>query len=398
MRFEAKQSFFLLVLMMIGAFIVSCGDDDEEIEMMTQEEVVLSTRAEGPPVKLRERIDPPLSSFPEGIQHSIPLEDIVFPGVPVDVIYALTDPKSVPADSPEASYLKDTDRVLGITINRKSRAYPIKILNWHEVLNDQIFGAPVLITFCPLCGTGITFDPQFDKSRRHIFGVSGYLYNSDLLLYNRETHEEWYWHEDKTTTLWSQILGEAVIGPFTGIKLKTIPTTHTTWKEWRTMHPDTTVMSEDTNFPAHYDFNPYEGYDPEAGAPFHVTNEDARLPNNALVHGLNLNGEQKVYPLAILEEQQVVNDRLGGVALLIVTTPGSRTVRIYNRKGHRFSGDFNRIVDEKGHQWEFREEILRNSVTGEVLKRVSGGMDSFWFGWVAFFPNTLIYDAVGTIK
>jgi hypothetical protein len=160
------------------------------------------------------------------------------------------------------------------------------------------------------------------------------------------------------------------------------------------MHPDTTVMSENTNFPAHYDFNPYEGYDPANGAPFHVTNEDARLPNNVLVHGLNLNEEQKAYPLAILEEQQVVNDRLGGVALLIVTTPGSRTVRVYDRKGHRFSGRFDRVVDERGHRWEFREEILRNSVTGEVLKRVSGGTDSFWFGWVAFFPNTHIYGAV----
>ena len=151
--------------------------------------------------------------FPDGVKHSLPLNEIL-PGDPLkDGIPALTNPTTVPANA--ADYLNDTDLVLGITINGESRAYPLRILNWHEIANDMLGGKPLAVTFCPLCGTGIALDPVVDGEAIE-FGVSGLLHNSDLLMYDRGTD---------TPSLWAQAPGKAVVGPRTGTLLDLLPIT-----------------------------------------------------------------------------------------------------------------------------------------------------------------------------
>ena len=163
---------------------------------------------------------------------SLPPEEIIRGGPPRDGIPALTDPKMIAAG--DANFLKPADRIVGITLKGQSRAYPISILNWHEIVNDNIDGQQYAVTYCPLCGTAVAFDATIDGDSTE-FGVSGLLYNSDVLLYDRDTE-----------SLWSQILSEAVSGERIGSKLTLLPVSHTTWRDWREKHPDTLVLSDDT--------------------------------------------------------------------------------------------------------------------------------------------------------
>ncbi|MCH8156388.1 MAG: DUF3179 domain-containing protein, partial [Nitrospinae bacterium] len=167
-------------------------------------------------------------------KHSIPLDDIYDGGPGKDGIPAIMRPKFVSAEEADRGMLKNNDRVIGLVLKGKARAYPIKILNWHEIVNDRMAGHSIVITFCPLCGTGMIFDAML-KGRKMTFGVSGLLYQSDMLLYDHQTE-----------SLWSQIKSEAVTGPLTGARLKLLASTQTTWKQWKQKHPATQVLSDQT--------------------------------------------------------------------------------------------------------------------------------------------------------
>jgi len=136
----------------------------------------------------------------------------------------------------QAGFLKDSDRILGVSYKGESRAYPIRILNWHEIVNDKIQGDAIAVTYCPLCGSGIVYNANIN-GESYEFGVSGLLYNSDMLLYDRETE-----------TLWSQILAKAVSGKLVGTELEIIQSSHTSWKAWKEKHPDSKVLSLKTGY------------------------------------------------------------------------------------------------------------------------------------------------------
>ena len=146
----------------------------------------------------------------------VPLEDILSGGPPRDGIPSIDSPKFVSAA--EVDWLFSNSRVLGLEINGVVRAYPLAILNWHEIVNDTVGGVPLAITYCPLCGTGMAFRRDF-KGTVTTLGVSGLLYNSDLLLYDRQSE-----------SLWSQVMGQAVSGPRKGEKLIPVPIEHTPGK------------------------------------------------------------------------------------------------------------------------------------------------------------------------
>ena len=177
-------------------------------------------------------------------RHSIPLEEIKDGGPGKDGIPAIMKPKF---HSAKEAPLKPQDRVLGLVLNGEAKAYPINILNWHEIVNDRVGGQNVVVTFCPLCGTGMVFDGTI-AGKRSTFGVSGYLYQSDMLLYDH-----------KTESLWSQIKREAVTGPMMGQHLTLLPSIHTTWANWRKQFPETRVLSEDTGHRRDYDRDPLCG-------------------------------------------------------------------------------------------------------------------------------------------
>lgn len=273
---------------------------------------------------------------------SIPPEQILRGGPPRDGIPAIDDPHF--ESSSEAGWLQDGDMVIGVERNGIARAYPISILNWHEIVNDDFGGEPVLVTFCPLCGTGIVFSPP----RGGDFGVSGLLYNSDVLLYDRETE-----------SLWSQILAEAVTGERKGERLAVIPSRHVRWASWRERWPGTEVLSRDTGFARDYGRDPYSGYDRSAQVFFPLANIDQRsgLHPKERVLGIEVGGGSKAYPYSALAErgEESFADRVGG-----------EEVRIH--------------WDQAGPAaWASRE--------GEELPAVTG----FWFAWYAFHPDTEVF-------
>ena len=263
-------------------------------------------------------------------------------GPPRDGIPSIDQPRYVPAGQ---ANLRDTDRVLGIARNGIVRAYPVRILNWHEIVNDQLGGEPIAITYCPLCGTGMAFNARV-KGRELSFGVSGLLYNSDVLL-----------HDRTTGSLWSQIMARAITGPLKGTALTTVPLTHTTWADWRTRHPQTEVLSTDTGHVRDYASDPYSGYDKVSRLIFDVQHRDARVPLKEWVLGLRLDGASKAYPFSTLERRADARGRL-------IDSLAGRRVEIRYDRLHRSAEAFD--------------------ADGRPLPAVM----AYWFAWVAFHPGT----------
>ncbi|MDQ6959106.1 MAG: DUF3179 domain-containing protein [Mariprofundaceae bacterium] len=267
----------------------------------------------------------------------IPESDILSGGPPKDGIPALTFPKVEPGILGN-TWLNDDDFILGIVVNGYARAYPVRILNWHEIVNDRIQKKTFVITYCPLCGSGMAFDT------RDQFGVSGLLYQSDVLLYDK-----------KTETLWSQLMMQAVAGPRMGETLKLMPLTHTTWKAWHKRHPDTTVLSRHTGYYRDYNRDPYGDYGKSRGIYFPVRNKDDRLHPKAWVIGLELDGDFRAWDISAIKQTGEVRETWNHHQLIV-----------RNRKG---------IVE------------IVDASTGKRLNNVV----LYWFAWVAFHPDTSLY-------
>ena len=221
------------------------------------------------------------------------------------------------------------------------------------------------------------------------FGTSGMLYRSNKLMYDRATE-----------TLWHQFRGEPVVGPLagSGIELKILPNVLTTWGEWLTEHPDTTVISNDTGvYPADFytpeeDFaSIYYSYRTDPGTMFPVAGIGDGLPIKEQVFGLTFNGESRAYQRSVLRHFPVLNDAVGGQDAVIVTVAGGG-VRAYERDGREFQiGPGGQLQDDRDLEWKVLEEALENaSDPAERLERLPS-RDAYWFGWHAFYPDTDIY-------
>jgi len=178
----------------------------------------------------------------------IPRTEIRCGGLPQDGNPAISNPRIVPAS--RATFLTDSSRVIGVTVDGASRAWPTSVLNYHEIINDRIGGDPLAVTSCPLCDSATAFDRRIKTGQRE-FGVSGMLYNSSVLMYDRGGRDE---------SLRSQLRGEAVSGPLSGEVLKLLRVELTSWQSWRMAHPETTVMSTDTGHRRDYRRSPSERY------------------------------------------------------------------------------------------------------------------------------------------
>lgn len=277
----------------------------------------------------------------------IPIAAIERGGPPRDGIPALDAPRFTAVA--QTHWLKPQDRVLGIHHNGVARAYPVAILNWHEIVNDRIGGKPVAVTYCPLCGSGVAFSAHLEERDLH-FGVSGLLYNSDVLLYDRETE-----------SLWSQILGKAISGKLAGAALERIPLLHTTWQDWRDRFPQGEVLSTETGFRRDYSRNPYQGYEGSRRIWFSVSGQDERLHPKAWVIGVEIEGAFKAYPfdeLALTNGE--VSDTLGGEA-----------ITLHYDSAHRSAW----VTDAQG--------------------KTIAAVTAYWFAWQAFHPDTALFTANG---
>jgi len=276
-------------------------------------------------------------------QHSVPLDQILSGGPPKDGIPAILKPVFIKAA--EAGFLNEQDRILGLVEGGEAKAYPIKILNWHEIVNDTLAGNPVVVTYCPLCGTGIGFYPVV-KGRSLTFGVSGLLYQSDMVMYDHQSE-----------SLWSQISMEAIAGPMTGAKMTHIFLEHTTWGEWRRAHPATQVLSTKTGFFRDYNRDPYLGYAQRIDLMFPTTHTDSRFHSKEWVLGLEVRGIFKAYPFAELKQvKSPLQDQVNGKRILVLYNPGAVSASV-------------------------------TDTSGKSLPSVM----AFWFAWYAFHPDTEVF-------
>ena len=218
-------------------------------------------------------------------------------------------------------------------------------MNFHEIVNDEFDGHPVVVTFCPHCGSGIAFNAMIEGERR-TFGVSGLLYNSDVLLYDRQSE-----------TLWSQILSEAVAGHLAGQKMEIIQTFNTSWKNWKDQYPNRLVLSTNTGFSKDYTIDPFPEYYNSEKVWFPVVNENDAMHPKAKILGLEIKGKYKAYPFSELRKSKgIIKDVVSGQDLLIH----------YNKK------------EESAYITDTDNRIITSTTL-------------FWFAWVAFHPDTMIY-------
>jgi hypothetical protein len=279
--------------------------------------------------------------------HSIPLDEISDGGPGKDGIPSIDNPHFLTVEEADQALMRNEDRILGFISNDQARAYPIKILNWHEIVNDRVDGNPVVISFCPLCGTGMIFDALV-KNRNLKFGVSGLLYQSDMLLYDHQTE-----------SLWSQIKSEAVTGPMTGTRLKLLPSTHTNWGAWKKKYPHTRVLSDQTGFKRSYDRDPYQGYESNSRLMFDVSLKDSKYHPKEKVIGIELGGKVKAYAFSEL-----------------------------SRTRSPVKDIFNKIPIQIHYDRKTKTAVIRDSKNNELPSVVG-----FWFAWYAFHPTTKVFVA-----
>lgn len=277
---------------------------------------------------------------------TIPADEIFQGGPPRDGIPAIDAPVFIAADDAAADFLRDEDIVIGVEVDGVARAYPTRILVWHEIVNDTIGETAFAVTYCPLCGTAMVFDRTIDGAARR-FGVSGLLYQSDVLMYDRESD-----------SLWSQLAMRAVSGDAAGAgaTLKWLPAEHLTWAAWRARHPQGEVLSTETGYRRDYNGNPYADYFSREETMFPVPRHREEFSNKTWVIGVVINGEAKAYPIDALPPAQRVDDEVGGRRIQVEYHPKNR------------------------------QPIVRGD-NGEALPAVL----VFWFAWQAFYPATAVW-------
>jgi hypothetical protein len=331
------------------------------------------------------RIDPRMGSFfGPGIRAHIRLDEVEWGGVSVNGIPPLGYPLHVPA--PEARYLGEKDVVFGIALNGEMRAYPKRILAWHELARDRLGGVELTIVYCTLCGTVIPYGSEAGGVRR-TFGTSGLLYRSNKLMFDEET-----------MSLWSSAEGRPVIGPLagSGLELRDYPVVTTTWREWRSAHPETTVLSPETGFVRDYaEGAAYRDYFATDRLMFTVPRTDPRLRNKDEVLALLVSppegGARR--PLAFaadfLRRERLLALSFAGRELVVVTTPDGAN-RVYEKGPHRFTRVLadGRLENAEGRRFRIEEDALR-AEDGQppVLPRLPARR-AFWFGWFAQFSDT----------
>lgn len=298
----------------------------------------------------------------------------------------------------DVKFLKDREPVIAIEIDGDARAYPVQILTWHEIVNDTIGGDPVTVSYCPLCNSAIAYDRRLGE-RILDFGTSGMLYNSALVMYDRQTE-----------SLWSHFSAEAIAGALTGQELTRHPTAMVGWAEWRDAHPDGLVLSRETGHDRDYGRNPYIGYDDVSQAPFLFQGDnDGRLQAKVRVVGIRDGEDAVAVQLEPLLEQGVVEVRLGAQNLVVWAKAGTAsaldTGEIADGRDVGTTGAFVAEVDgerlgferkgevfrdkQTGSSWNVLGEAIHGPLAGTQLRRVSH-VDTFWFAWAAFLPETKV--------
>lgn len=279
----------------------------------------------------------------DGVKYIVDPDKIISGGPPKDGIPSIDKPKFVSVEEAD-KWIQDNELVLAIIYKGVKRVYPLQIMVWHEIVNDNIAQDPLLITYCPLCGSGIAYERKINGEEVE-FGTSGKLYNSNLVMYDR-----------KTDTYWTQIDGLAVVGELTGTRLTPVSIDTVVWRDWKKSNPESLVLSQDTGFERAYGKDPYGSYYETSFLFFPVENRDDRVHPKTVVFGIKVDGIFKAYKEEDLKELKVIEDTVNGIKIK-VERDGAGVVKIIN------------------------------TVTGEEIVKER----DFWFAWYAFHPDTQLY-------
>jgi hypothetical protein len=329
--------------------------------------------------------------------------EIISGGVPPDGIPPIDNPRFIEPGA--VDFLAPTEPVVAVEVNDVAKAYPVRILMWHEIVNDEFDGVPVVVTYCPLCNTGISFRRPTIDGEILDFGTSGKLYRSNLVMYDRQTN-----------SYWPQAFGRAVVGPLLGKELEPVATRLLSWADWRIAHPDGLVLSQRTGHVRQYGSNPYVGYEDEERPPLFTGDPDPRL--RPTEHVLGFSGSETIaFPYSELERLAdggvaAVNRTVGGERIAVFWKAGTVSAldaarirmsadvgaaaayvpRIDGRQ-LTFTVDGGRILDElTGSTWTIAGQAIDGSLAGRRLE-VALALDGFWFTWAAFHPETEIFRA-----
>lgn len=338
-------------------------------------------------------------------RHSVSLSEFQAGGPPRDGIPPVDAPRYVSLTEAD-TWLEAREPVIAVALAGTARAYPLQIMIWHEIVNDELAGRPLLVTFCPLCNTAIAFDRRLAPDGPvYDFGTTGNLRLSDLVMWDRQT-ESW----------WQQLTGEAIVGELTGARLTPLPAQIIGWDAFKRAYPEADVLSRETGVDRPYGENPYPGYDDIDSSPFLFTGEsDGRLAPMERVVGVERAGATVAYSFAALAETGVINDRLDGLDVAIFYAPGARSAldaaTIAGSRDVGQAGVFSRVVDgrtltfrpagngrftdeETGTIWDITGQSQEGPLAGRRLEPLPHTV-VFWFAWAAAYPKTRLWSPPG---
>jgi hypothetical protein len=394
----------LAVIVGLGLLAAACGSDADtssgtaptqrsgsagESTGTTVDQVAASPREDVPSAL----DDPDDKSFPAPL---VDPDDLRSGGPPPDGIPAIDQPTFLPTD--KVDFLDDVEPVMALQIGDDARAYPMQIMTWHEIVNDTVDGVPVAATYCPLCNTAIAYDRRLGD-RVLDFGTSGMLYNSALVMYDRQTE-----------SLWSHFTAQAIVGHLAGEELDLYPVAIVSWADWRDAHPDGLVLSRDTGHERDYGRNPYPGYDDVNSPAFLFDGEvDDRLAAKERVVGIERDGDAVAVLLDELSGRGVLEVEVGGTELVVWVEPGTASaldsgslaagkdvgasgVFVPAADGRELSfepADDGFVDDQTGTRWNVLGHAVEGPLAGAALEPVVH-VDTFWFAWGSFLPETRI--------
>ena len=404
------------MLTMFGALALvaaACGAsvDDSAADEETTTEAPTSTAASTPTTGSAEATSSALPAGPSALDEPgsgefpeplVPLDEIISGGPPPDGIPPIEDPVFLDvADNPEI--LDPAEPVVALEINGDARAYPIRAMIWHEIVNDTVGGEPVSVTYCPLCNSAVTYRREINGVET-TFGTSGMLFASALVMYDRATE-----------SLWTHFDGKAVVGVLTGTQLEAIGSPLMAWGDFVNAYPTGKVLDwNETGFRRDYGRNPYEGYDDDTTQPFLFRGalDDRGLAKQRVV-GIALADEAVAYDLNSLSEGEAsaANVVVADQDLVIFWKAGQASAldegileegrdvgsvgvfsRVVDGRSLTFVADGDQFMDEETESvWLISGNAISGPLEGSSLDRVEH-LDTFWFSWSTYQPDTLLIE------
>lgn len=412
---RSTRSLLAYALVAIGLVAAACGSDGAAEPPVaspttTPDPVIASAEPVSTPSTPTPRPVPDLPSGPpppvDTSIHSVPLEDVVFDTfnggfarlseASETQITSLQDrirPVYQPNyEGPEGGvYLFPDELVIGIEGETADYAYPIKFLNFHELVNDIIDGRPVLISYCPLCGSGVVFDRRVDGETL-LFGNTSALYQNDLVMFDHQTGSYWF-----------QVGGEAIVGPLTDTRLDVLPSFMATWSDWLAQHPDTLVLSRDQGWPGftnqRYESDPFRRYKPlvdDYRFPFPVDEDaiDTSIPASTVVVTVKIGNVEKAYPVELLGDR-AVHDTVGGQAVVVFSRESGSGGAVYSPlvdgQSLTFVASDGVYTDqETGSTWDFFGHATDGPLEGQQLELLPSRR-AFWFAISLSLPDAELY-------